>query len=123
MAKKKATKKKPSAEEGRTFEELLAELESAVGSLEGGELGLDEALAAYERGVKRLRRCHAQLEAAEQKIAVLSGVDADGNPVTESLPGAGGADLDNPTASRAAKRTRQSAASRSNGVDDSTPLF
>lgn len=70
-----------------TFEEALADLETVVAELEGGQLGLDEALAGYERGVARLRRCHDLLERAERRIEVLSGFDAEGRPVTEPLDG------------------------------------
>ena len=38
------------------------------------------ALARYEQGVALLRACHAQLEAAEQRILLLTSVEADGRP-------------------------------------------
>jgi exodeoxyribonuclease VII small subunit len=66
-----------------TFEQAHAQLEAVVGRLEEGQLGLAEALAEYERGVRLLARCYALLENAEQKIELLSGVDADGRPITE----------------------------------------
>ncbi|MEN1681181.1 MAG: exodeoxyribonuclease VII small subunit [Planctomycetota bacterium] len=117
MAKKKAAKAK--AEEP-TFEQSLEELEAVVTALESGELGLDQALERYESGVTSLRRCHQQLEHAERRIEVLSGFDADGNPVTEPLD-----EADTPTgeASRTAKRSRRSAGPKTSGVDDSQGLF
>ncbi len=64
------------------FEEALNQLQKAVEALESGDLGLDEALARYERGVNLLARCRAMLDSAERKVALLTGVDAEGNPET-----------------------------------------
>lgn len=64
------------------FEESLESLEKIVRELEDGRLGLGESLAQYEAGVKHLQECYRQLEAAERKIELLTGVDAEGNPVT-----------------------------------------
>lgn len=64
-----------------SFEESLLELENIAQELEDGSIGLDAALAEFERGVGLLRRCYVVLESAEGKIAELTGFDADGNPV------------------------------------------
>jgi len=64
------------------FEESLAELESIVRELEDGQIGLSEALARYEQGVKLLRECYSLLERAERRIELLSGIDAAGNAQT-----------------------------------------
>lgn len=106
------------------FEDSLAKLEGIVEDLEAGELGLADALASYEEGVARLRRCHAQLEAAERRIELLSGVDADGNPVTEPFDDS--ATADSPAArgeKRTAKRRPGSAGESGSGVDGGTRLF
>jgi len=66
-----------------TFEAALSELEAIVHQLEEGDLGLAESLARYEQGVKHLRRCYQLLKAAEQKIELLTGVDANGTAITE----------------------------------------
>lgn len=55
-----------------SFEEALAQLESIVEKIEGGEVGLEGALAEYERGVGLLKRCREVLERAEQKVEELS---------------------------------------------------
>ena len=65
-----------------SFEEALAQVEDVVAQLEDGQLGLNESLAQYELGVKALKQCYATLESAERKIELLTGVDAEGNPVT-----------------------------------------
>jgi len=55
----------------RKFEDSLAELEQIVEELEGGELGIDDALERYERGVNRLAECRRFLTGAEQRVEVL----------------------------------------------------
>jgi len=53
------------------FEQSLAQLQALVEQLEGGELSLEEALSAFEQGVKLTRDCQSALSAAEQKVKVL----------------------------------------------------
>jgi exodeoxyribonuclease VII small subunit len=67
----------------RSFEDSLIELERLVRELEDGRLGLDDALARYEQGVGLIKYCHQQLRQAEQRILVLTGTDADGQPVLQ----------------------------------------
>jgi len=54
-----------------SFEMALERLEGVVERLEGGELPLEEALAAFEEGVQLSRRCAEQLTVAERRIEVL----------------------------------------------------
>ena len=74
---KKASKKaanhssKPNEEE-RSFDERLEELESIAAQLEGGELGLEESLAHYRRGVEMLRGCREELLAVRAQVEELS---------------------------------------------------
>ena len=72
------------------FEAALEQLEKTVDELESGDLGLDASLAAYERGVGLLVRCHGLLDAAEKRVALLTGVGEDGSaettPFDESAP-------------------------------------
>ena len=68
-----------------SFEQTLSRLEEIVHLLEEGKIGLDEALARYEEGVGLLRQACDLLQRAERRIAILSGVDAEGNPVLHPL--------------------------------------
>ena len=77
-----AGEEKPSAVD---FEASLAEIEKIVMQLEGGDLGLAESLEQYGRAIHRLKECHQLLQHAEQRISLLSGFDAEGNPLTEPL--------------------------------------
>jgi exodeoxyribonuclease VII small subunit len=51
-----------------TFEQHMRELEQLVGKLEQGELPLDDALKAFEQGMKLVTVCKAQLAQAELKV-------------------------------------------------------
>src|SRR5688572_15846788 len=64
-----------------SFENALENLDAIVHELEEGQIGLADALARYEQGVKLLKQCFGMLEGAERKIELLSGFDAAGNPV------------------------------------------
>lgn len=65
------------------FEAALKRLEEIVRSLEEGDVGLNAALERYEEGVKLLRQSYELLQRAERRIELLSGIDADGNPITQ----------------------------------------
>lgn len=65
----------------RRFEVAMREIEQIVGRLEGGELDLDDSLDQYQKGIETLKECHSLLGNAERKITLLSGFDADGNPI------------------------------------------
>jgi exodeoxyribonuclease VII small subunit len=56
----------------KDFESAIGELETIVKTLEGGDLALEKSLALFERGVQLSRFCHAQLEAAERRIEILT---------------------------------------------------
>jgi exodeoxyribonuclease VII small subunit len=55
-----------------TFEEALSRLEALVARLEAGELPLEEALQAFEEGVKLTRLCAGRLEDAQQRVHLLT---------------------------------------------------
>jgi exodeoxyribonuclease VII small subunit len=59
------------AQNGRRFEEALAELEGIVQRLEKGELPLEDSLAAFERGIALVRSLSQRLGEVEQRVEVL----------------------------------------------------
>jgi exodeoxyribonuclease VII small subunit len=77
------SKPRGSAKSKRTFEQALEEVEEIVSKLEGGKLELAQSLDEYQRGIGTLKECYEILADAERRITLLSGFDADGNPVTE----------------------------------------
>jgi exodeoxyribonuclease VII small subunit len=125
MAKKKAKSASDSVDLSKfDFEGSMEELANIVGELEGGQLGLSGSLERYEQGVQYLKHCLQLLESAEQKISLLTGVDADGNPITEAYDNEE-MDLENKAKSRAKRRTARKSTKKpkTDNVDDSGSLF
>ena len=94
-----------------SFEEALVELETIVAKLEDGQLGLDDSLAEYEQGVRRLKQCYQLLEKAERKIQLLQGIDEDGNPIAEDYDDSE-LSLDEKAENRGKRRTSKKAAKK-----------
>lgn len=55
------------------FGDALVELETIVAALESGQLGLEDSLERYERGVSLLRSLQGRLADAQQKVTMLLG--------------------------------------------------
>jgi exodeoxyribonuclease VII small subunit len=53
------------------FEKSLKELEALVAKMEQGNLGLEESLQHFERGIQLTRVCQQALKEAEQKVDIL----------------------------------------------------
>ena len=62
-----------------SFEEALKELESIVQKLESGQVKLEEAVSAYEKGVQMQKICEEKLKEAQMKVEKLI-LDKDGKP-------------------------------------------
>lgn len=45
--------------------------------MEGGELSLEDSLSAFERGIALTRSCQQALQAAEQKVEILTAQNPD----------------------------------------------
>jgi exodeoxyribonuclease VII small subunit len=68
-----AGSKEGSVARGATFESLLKELEALTARLEGNQLPLEDAIAAYERGMLLQKACLFKLEEAKVKIETVLG--------------------------------------------------
>lgn len=55
-----------------TFEAALKELENLVQRLEQGEVNLEEAVSAYEKGAKLKAHCEEKLRQARMRIEQIS---------------------------------------------------
>jgi len=66
------------------FEDNLSALEYVVSQLESGELNLDDAMKAFEQGIKLTRECQESLATAEQKVQVL--INKNGEQTLQPLP-------------------------------------
>ena len=116
-----------------SFEEALAELDAIVHDLEEGQTGLAEALARYEQGVGLLKRCYGLLVRAERRIELLTGVDAQGNPLTEPFDDQATMSLEEKAQSRSKRRSEPGAGKRpsrrgaaegpANEIDEGEGLF
>ena len=51
-----------------SFEEALGELETIVNKLEQGEVSLDDAVQAYERGTELKQHCQKRLHDAKMRV-------------------------------------------------------
>mgnify|MGYP001305244452 CR=1 FL=1 len=66
-----AAPKTPKGEEGPSFEQALARLETLVKEMEGGALSLDRMMACFEEGSQLVKVCEAKLNEVEKKIETL----------------------------------------------------
>ena len=55
----------------KDFEKSLQNLEKIVSNMESGELGLEESLAQFEKGIKLARNCQDTLTNAEFRVEQL----------------------------------------------------
>lgn len=79
-SKDKDEKRQPS------FEEAMATLEQIVTEVEEGQVGLEESLQKYEKGMRLIQYCRGILEQAEKRIEAIGregreeGSSAQGEP-------------------------------------------
>ena len=63
-----------------SFEDALTELEGIIASLERGEVSLDAAINAFERGTELKILCQTRLEEARMKVEKIKVPEAGGLP-------------------------------------------
>ncbi len=63
-----------------TVETALGELETLIGSMESGDLTLEDSLKAFEQGIRLTRECQGALSQAEQKVQILLGQSGETAP-------------------------------------------
>lgn len=56
-----------------SFEQAMKELEDIVRRLESGQVKLDEAVSAYERGAALKAHCESKLAEAKTKVEKITG--------------------------------------------------
>ncbi len=61
----------PKSKKKNNFEDDLARLKEISNLLEDNEIGLDDAIALYEEGIKLSKNCIKKLEDAQLKITEL----------------------------------------------------
>lgn len=55
-----------------TFEQALARLDEIVARMDGGDVGLEEAVQLFEQGQAMLAVCRERLSLAQQRITELT---------------------------------------------------
>lgn len=55
-----------------TLEENFVKIEEMIEKLEGEEISLEEAFAAYSEGMKLLKTCNDQIDKVEKKVLKLT---------------------------------------------------
>lgn len=78
------TQKTDEALAAMSFEQALGELEQIVQDLERGQLDLDKAIKAYERGTQLKTHCDGKLKEAQLRVEKIT-VGLDGAPKAEPL--------------------------------------
>lgn len=63
---------KPSGDAPLSVEQAMERLESLVGEMESGQLPLEKLIAGYEEGVKLVQLCQEKLDAAQQRIQIIT---------------------------------------------------
>jgi exodeoxyribonuclease VII small subunit len=53
------------------FEDTLRKLEELLRKMEGGEMGLEDSLKAFEEGIRLSRLCTERLDEAERRVEIL----------------------------------------------------
>ncbi len=71
MEKKKTVKSDAEKTEKINFEKALKQLEEIAEKLEDGDLGLDESISQFEKGMHLAKFCREKLDEAERKIEIL----------------------------------------------------
>ena len=67
-----------------TFEEALKSLEEIVSQLDSGEIDLDKAVEAYERGTRLKEHCEKKLKEAQLRIEKIE-VDKNDEVISKAL--------------------------------------
>ena len=63
--------------ENLTIEDAFAQLEMIVRRMEEEGISLEESFSCYERGVRLVRYCNAQIDRVEKKVRILQGENYD----------------------------------------------
>jgi exodeoxyribonuclease VII small subunit len=123
-SEKQATGATPTAE--WSFEQALKRLEELVRRLEQGNAPLEQSLTEYAEAVELLRVCQAKLDDAQGRIEVLSGFNADGEPIVRPLSSEGPMTLEQKRTARSSRRSASADArgtAKQSDVDESGQLF
>ena len=60
------------------FEQAIGELTKLVGSIEQGDIPLEDSIKQYEKGMSLIKHCRQILKTAEQRIEKISAQPSEG---------------------------------------------
>ena len=109
-----------------SFEQALKRLEELVRRLEQGNAPLEQSLTEYAEAVELLRICQGKLDDAQGRIEVLSGFDAEGEPIVRPLSSEVPMTLEEKRTARSSRRSANAdgrSARKLPDVDESGQLF
>ena len=69
---KKTKQKKEPDKENVKFEDAMIELENIVERLQDEELGLEDSLSVFERGINLVKYCSSKLDDTKKKVEILT---------------------------------------------------
>lgn len=78
------TKSVKKAENKKSFEEAMLDLEEIVSKLEKGDVSLEEAITNFGQGIELSRYCAKKLDEAEKRISILL-QDEEGNLIEKDF--------------------------------------
>jgi len=81
----------PAASDGRTFEDLMAELETVTERLAAGDLGIEAAADLYERASRLHAQATERLTQVKARVERLAGPGAPGSAGAAGSTGPAGA--------------------------------
>lgn len=105
-----------------SFEEAMGALEAIVNSLETERLPLEEMVSAYERGVNLLRTCRSRIEAARQRVELIT-ADLEGRTSASLGEFTAGDAPETPAPDPAKKSKRKSPSATEDKSDGDIRLF
>ncbi|MBP9997066.1 MAG: exodeoxyribonuclease VII small subunit [Lachnospiraceae bacterium] len=59
------------ADNGKTLEEIMNELEECVAKLESSDISLEDSFREYEAGMKLVKECNDRIDGIEKKVQLL----------------------------------------------------
>lgn len=72
-------------QDGPSFEQAVQQLEQIIERIESGQVGLEQSISEYERGVALIKRCRQVLDRAEQRVEELT-AQMQATPVAPNAP-------------------------------------
>ena len=60
------------AEQEKTLEIILSEVEEIIGRLQQRDISLEESFLLYQQGIQKLKNCNEKIDAVEKKLLLLN---------------------------------------------------